>query len=100
MMKNSSTYGRVMPLGLTVLALWVAGSACIITIPKKDHAAATSLPTPARTENGGRLERIIAAQATQVAALRREVRSLEGQLQAQATMLHYLRTRTGYPPCC
>ena len=92
MMKNSRAYGRVMPLALTALALWVAGSACIITIPKRD-AAATSSPAPARTENGGRLERILAAQATQVAALRRDVRSLEGQLQAQATMLHYLATR-------
>ena len=99
-MINSNASGRVMSLALTALALWVAGSACIITIPKRGTAA-TSSPTPNRAEAAGRLERMISAQATQLAELGAAVRSLEGQVQAQATMLHYLATaRTGTPPCC
>ena len=90
-MVNAAAAGRYRALVLTALVLCMAGSACIITIPKR--APATVTPPPPRPETAGRLERIIAAQATQVTALRRDVRSLEGQVQAQATMLHYLATR-------
>lgn len=92
MLMNTRASGRKMSLALTTLALWMAGSACIITIPK-GNTAATSTLTTARPETAGRLERIIGSQATEIAALHATVRGLERQVEAQATMLHYLATR-------
>ncbi len=86
---------RKRSLGIVTCAILVAGSACIISIPTNPDrdGSVNANPIPTKPDPARSLERHIAVQATQVAALAAEVRGLQEQVQAQATFIHYLATR-------